>query len=99
MQRHPTLYADEIRDRLLWQRGRYFKLHVIYYALKKLGYSKKKCWVHPKEADELQEYLYWRHFGQNNYQLNQLVFFDESYVDCKSGIRKNGWSLVYVAMC
>ena len=88
MRDHPHLYADEIRDRLVLERGTMVKENVIYYALKSMGITKKKCWVHPKEADILQEYEYCRHFQKNNYSLNQLVFFDESYID-----RKNGYAV------
>lgn len=41
----------------------------------------------------MQEIRYWNYLNANGYRLDQLVFFDEAYVDHKVGNRRYGWSL------
>ena len=87
-----SLYAYEIREMLILRGGTTVSDSTIRYWLHKLGFSHKKVWKYARRARLIQEIAYWEYLSQQQYHVNQLVFFDESSVNKRNSNRRYGWS-------
>ena len=68
---HSILYTHKIMDRLVLEHGNVVTINVIYYALKSVSKTKKRCYTH----------IYYRNMNTESilqiiycWNLNQLVF-------------------------
>lgn len=88
----PTLFIDEIRDRLEAARGTSVSLLTLSRTITPQGLSHKKVSRKALERNDLLRASWQVHMGK--YGSNQLVFLDESAVDDHSSQRRYGYSVL-----
>ena len=94
--RNATIYLFELRDRLYALTGDIFSITTIWRYLHKYNFTNKIITRRFKEANPLLEIGFWFALSGNNVNINQLIWYDESYICRLSGNRTRGWSLKYV---
>ena len=91
-----ALYLRELQVRLRASTGSQFSLSTIWKHLHKERISNKVLTRRFKEANPLVEIGFWTSLTRNRININQLIWYDESYICRLSGNRRRGWALKYV---
>lgn len=88
----PTLFIDEIRDRLEAARGTSVSLSTLSRTITRVGLSHKKISQEALERNDLLRASWQVRMGK--YTSDQLVFIDESAVDDHTNQRAYGYSML-----
>eukprot|EP01084_Bolivina_argentea_P221002 374426_1 len=90
----PTLYRDEIRNRLIARGGSTVSVGTIKYWMKILGITRKKLWRWAKSARLSATILYFHHLSVSQYDPLDLIFIDESSVNDRTANRLFGYAFI-----
>jgi transposase len=91
-ERH-TIYLDEIRDELLFNRGTDVSIHTILRTLRRLHFTHKKITSEAIERNAMDRELFWAKIADLVTHPDQLMFTDETSQDRRTSGRNWGWSL------
>ena len=93
--RNSAIYLGELRQYLYNISGDIFSISTIWRKLRANRLSNKVLTRRFSEANPWVELSFWDCLSRNNTNINQFMWFDESYICRLSGNRKRGWSLMY----
>lgn len=91
----PSIYLDEIQEKLLHDRNIEVSLATLSRELARLAISRKGVAREASERNELLRAIWRAEIGQ--YEPQQLVFMDESAVDDQTSHRREGWAPIGMA--
>lgn len=90
LQANPTLYLDELQDRLLEARGVDVHISTIFRALRRVALSHKSTATAALERNEELRATWLAAYG--DIPMEYFVWLDESSVDDQTNQRRGGWS-------
>lgn len=88
------VYIGELRKIIFNITGDKFGISTIWRNMKLNNLSNKVIQRRFAESNPRVELAFWYSLTANNIHINQLIWFDESYICRLNGNRKRGWSVV-----
>lgn len=88
----PSIYLDELQDKLQLKQNVYVTLPTLSHALEQLGVTRKAISAHATERNDLSRALYMNRIANEVPDPNMLVFIDEAAKDEHTISRRYGCS-------